>query len=136
MAIKANLTVDQGADFTATIDLKAANGDAYNLTHHLVNAQMRKNPSQSTSSAAFVCTHNDTLGQITLKLSSGTAALVAESGTRGQAGFTQAQPAQVGTTNIEAGRYLYDVEIADNSTPNVVTRVVQGTVTVTAGITK
>ena len=136
MAIKANLTVDQGADFTATIDLKSADGQAYNLTHHLVHAQMRKNPSQSTASASFVCTHNDSLGQITLKLSSGTAALVAESGTRGQAGFTQAQPAQVGTANIEAGRYLYDVEIADNSTPNVVTRVVQGTVTVTAGITK
>lgn len=135
MAIKANLTIDQGTDFTATIDVKQSDGTVYDLSHHLVHAQMRKNVSTGTK-IDFIATHGSTTGQITLKLTSGTAEATAESGTRGQAGYVQAQPAQVGTNAITSGRYLYDVEITDNATPNAVTRVIQGTVTVTPGITR
>jgi hypothetical protein len=124
MAIKANLTIDQGADFTATVDVKQADGQAFNLTNHTARGQMRKNFSTSAVTAAFICTvPNPTLGQITLKLPN---ANVVDGDT----------VTQVGTNSIEPGRYLYDIEIEDSSSPAVVTRVVQGTVTVTGGITR
>jgi len=124
MAIKANLTIDQGADFTATVDVKQADGQAFNLTNHTARGQMRKNFSTTTVTAAFVCTvPNPTLGQITLKLPN---ANVVDGAT----------VTQVGTNSIEPGRYLYDIEIEDNSVPAIVTRVVQGTITVTGGITR
>ena len=125
MAIKANLTIDQGADFTATVDVKQADGQAFNLTNHTARGQMRKNFSTTTVTAAFVCTvPNPTLGQITLKLPNANV-------TNQAGGVTQ-----VGTNHITPGRYLYDIEIEDNSVPAIVTRVVQGTITVTGGITR
>ncbi|MDA7491695.1 hypothetical protein N8464_00895 [bacterium] len=122
MAIKANITIDQGADFTANIDVKSSDGQAYNLTGHTVRAQMRKNFTTSSVTAQFIATHNDAGGVITLKLPNSN---VVDGDT----------VTQVGTNSIEAGRYLYDVEIVTTAT-TVVTRVVQGTVTVSGGITK
>jgi hypothetical protein len=122
MAIKANITIDQGADFTANIDVKSSDGQAYNLTGHVVRAQMRKNYTTSSVAAEFIATHNDAGGVITLKLPNSD---VVDGDT----------VTQVGTNSIEPGRYLYDVEIVSTAT-NVVTRVVQGTVTVSGGITR
>lgn len=109
MAIKANLVVDQGSDFSADIDLVDAVGAVYNLTGHTVAAQMRKNYA-SSSASTFTTSHNSVGGKITLTLSSAS------------------------TATIEPGRYLYDVEI--RSSGGVVTRVVEGIVTVTPGITR
>ena len=47
MAIKANITIDQGADFSATIDVKAADGSVFSLASHTALGQMRKNYSSS-----------------------------------------------------------------------------------------
>ena len=124
MAIKANITIDQGADFTANIDVKASDGTAYNLTNHTAKAQMRKNYTTSSVTAEFIATHNNAGGVITLKLPNANV-------TNDAGGVTQ-----VGTNHIEPGRYLYDVEIATQDTVPVVTRVVQGTVTVSGGITR
>lgn len=110
MAIKANITIDQGADFSATIDVKDSGGNAYDLTNHTVASQMRKNYA-STAATTFTATHNSAGGQIHLSL-----------------------PAAQ-TQDIEPGRYLYDVEITSTGT-GAVTRVVQGMVTVTAGMTR
>ena len=111
MAIKANLVVDQGSDFSATVSLLDAEGDALDLSVYTVNAQMRKNYASSTA-VSFTTTINNpkTLGKLTLALSN----------------------AQ--TSSIEPGRYLYDVEIVSNL--NVITRVVEGNVTVTPNITR
>jgi hypothetical protein len=109
MAIKANLIIDQGSDFNADIDLVDADGVVYNLAGHTVAAQMRKNYA-SSSASTFTATHNGAGGKINLNLSATT------------------------TSTIEPGRYLYDVEI--RSPGAVVTRVVEGVVTVTPGITR
>lgn len=109
MAIKANLVIDQGTSFSATIDVTNASGAVYDLTNYTVAAQMRKN---YTSSAAvtFSTGHNGVGGAITLSL----------------------LPAL--TSTIEPGRYLYDVEIT--SSGGSITRVVEGIVTVTPGMTR
>jgi hypothetical protein len=123
MAIKSNLTIDQGSDFSATVDVISSDGQLFDLTGYAVSGQIRKNFSTSTVTASFICTHNGVGGKITLELPN---ANIVDGTTI----------TQVGTNHIEPGRYLYDVEISSNANPPVVTRVIQGTVTVTGGITK
>jgi hypothetical protein len=110
MAVKANIVIDQGTDFEATIDLTSPDGLPYNLVGHSVASQMRKNYATATAAATFLASHNDAAGQITLILP------------------------KADTTDLEPGRYMYDVEIT--SSGGLVTRVVQGTATVTPGITR
>lgn len=109
MAIKANIVIDQGTDFSATIDVVGANNDIFDLTNYTAAAQMRKNYA-SSSAVTFVCTDTGSSGEITIELTSNT------------------------TSQLEPGRYLYDVEIA--SSGGSISRVVEGIATVTPGITR
>lgn len=109
MAIKSNLVVDQGSTFTASIDLRNDVGGAYDLTGYSVFSQIRKSY-YATTKVDFTCSHNGAGGQIALSLTS-----------------TQ-------TEAMTPGRYLYDVEIVSSS--GEVSRVVEGIVTVTPGITR
>lgn len=109
MAIKANLVVDQGSSFSATIDVTNADGTVFNLTGYTVAAQMRKNYTSSVA-VTFSAAHTNTGGAITLSL------------------------LPTITATIEPGRYLYDVEI--RSSGGSITRVVEGMVTVTPGMTR
>jgi len=109
MAIKANIIIDQGTDFSALIDVETASNTVYDLTGFTVQAQMRKNYS-STSATTFSCSHNSAYGQISMSLD------------------------KTITATLEPGRYLYDIEIT--SSVGAVARVVEGTVTVTPGMTR
>jgi len=109
MSIKANLIIDQGTDFSATIDLMDGFDAPYDLTGFTVSSQMRKNFKSSTA-VDFSATSNGVLGQIILSMS------------------------KTITTDLDPGRYLYDVEIT--SAVDVTTRVVEGVVNVTPGITR
>ena len=109
MAVKANLVVDQGTDFSAIIDVIENDADVFDLTGYAVNAQMRKNYA-SSSATSFTTTNGEDSGQIGLSLSNT---------------ITEA---------LVPGRYLYDVEIT--SSGGSIRRVVEGIVTVTPGITR
>jgi|TARA_R110001592_G_scaffold83_9_gene568 hypothetical protein len=109
MAIKANIIIDQGTDFSALVDVSTSTNTVYDLTGYTVAGQMRKNYA-SSSATTFGCSHNGALGQISMTL------------------------AKTVTTALEPGRYLYDIEIT--SAGGAVTRVVQGTSTVTPGMTR
>ena len=110
MAIKANIVIDQGTDFSAVIDLVDQDGVVYNLTGYTVAAQLRKNYATSTA-YTFIASHSMAGGIISLGLTNTT------------------------TAALEPGRYLYDVEITLTSS-GVVTRVVEGVATVTPGMTR
>ena len=97
MAIKANLVIDQGTSFSATITVTDAGDAVFNLTGYTVAAQMRKNYASSTATT-FVTSHTGIFGQITITLNS------------------------TNTATLEPGRYLYDVEIT--SSGGTITRVV------------
>lgn len=109
MAIKANIVIDQGTDFTATIDLSDAQGNPYDLQGFTAAAQMRKNYA-STNATDFVTEISVPSSQIVLTL------------------------AKAETVDLDPGRYMYDVEIT--SSANTTTRVVEGIATVTPGITR
>ena len=111
MAIKANISIDQGADFQATIDVTESDGTPFDLTGYTGRAQMRKSYSSSTYKDFSVGIGANTLaGELILSMNSTT------------------------TTSITPGRWLWDVEIVSNT--NVVTRVAEGIATVNPEITK
>lgn len=109
MATKANLVIDQGSTFSTDISLQDENGDPLVLNGYTANSQMRKWYTSLNPTATFTTNVNATAGIITLSLTSNE------------------------TSVISSGRYVYDVEI-DNDT--VRSRVVEGIVTVTPQSTR
>jgi hypothetical protein len=109
MSIKANIVIDQGADYEVTIDITDDNGDIVVLTGYTGAAQMRKHYT-STTAYSFGVNISPLVGTVTLSMSAATSA------------------------NIASGRYVWDCELT--SSANVVTRIVEGIVTVTPQVTR
>ena len=112
MAAITNLLIEQGATFTSTISLFNADDTAFDLTGHTAAGQIRKSYSSSSASVTFTISFasDRTSGQITLSLT----------------------PTQ--TAALEEGRYVYDIEVTGSD--STVTRVLQGTVTVSPNVTR
>ena len=109
MATKANLVIDQGSTFLVELDLKDENGDVLQLGGYTANSQMRKWYTSSSAAAVFATNVNTSNGTLTLSLTSEE------------------------TSGLVAGRYVYDVEIQNNTS---VTRILEGIVTVTPQVTR
>lgn len=109
MAIKANLVIDQGTDYSTSISLQDDQGEIANLVGYTANAQIRKTYT-SSNAHTFTTTVDDTSGVVLLSL-------------------TDTQ-----TANISAGRYVYDVYLTDSL--GVVSRIVEGIVTITPRVTR
>ncbi len=110
MAIIANLYIDQGTDYTITVDVTDSAGDILDLTGYTATAQIRKTYTSSSLSATFTTSISAAAGQVTISL-------------------TDTQ-----TSALEAGRYVYDLNI--ESAGGVKTRVIEGQAVVTPGVTR
>lgn len=110
MAIISNLTIDQGTTFTANIDCTASDGNTLNLTGYSVGGQLRKTYDSTTNTVFTAIIANALTGRLQISLTA------------------------VQTGALSAGRYVYDVEITDNV--GVITRVVEGQVEITPGVTR
>ena len=108
MASKANLTIDQGTTFTTTITITDDDGNALNLTGYTGAAQLRKHYT-SSNSVNFTVSITPATGEVTLSLTANA------------------------TSNIVAGRYVYDCELTNSGT---VSRVLEGIVTITPEVTR
>lgn len=109
MATKANLVIDQGSTFSSDLNLTDENGDPLTLTGYTANSQIRKWYSSTNAAATFATTINTVSAVITLSLTANQ------------------------TSNLVAGRYVYDVEITDGT---AISRIVEGIVTVTPQVTR
>lgn len=109
MAIKANITIDQGSTFQTSINVTDENDVIVDLTGYSAAAQMRKHYT-SSNATSFTTSISPALGVVTLSMAANT------------------------TNTIEPGRYMYDCELTD--TNGAVTRLVEGIVTVTPGVTR
>lgn len=109
MGTKLNLVVDQGSSFSTTLNLTDDDGGVINLTGYTAAGQLRKHYT-SSNSVSFTITLGGANGTVTLAMSSNT------------------------TANIAAGRYVYDVELTDNT--GLVSRLFEGIVTVTPQVTR
>ena len=108
MATKLNLFIDQGADFSTTIEVADEAGAPLNLTTYTGRSQMRKHYT-STTYNSFNVTGNAS-GVITISMNAATSA------------------------NITSGRYVWDLELV--SSGNVVSRIVEGIVTINPEVTR
>ena len=111
MAIISNLVIDQGASFSASIDVTDSDGDALNLTGYTAAGQMRRTYSSTTATDFTASIQSASQGTVRIALTA------------------------TETNAIKAGRYVYDVEITNTSTQEVI-RIVEGQVEVTPGVTR
>jgi len=107
MATKANIVIDQGTTFTTEVLLTDASGNPLTLTDYTAESQIRKWYTSNAYTNFSLALAN---GMITLSLDANT------------------------TTNLVAGRYVYDVIVTDST--NTITRVVEGIVTVTPRVSQ
>ena len=110
MAIISNIFIDQGSDFSLTVDVQNALGNALDLTGYTIAAQMRKTYGSTNASATFSTSHNGANGQVVMQLTDSV------------------------TAALDAGRYVYDLNITSGAGDK--TRVVEGQATVTPGVTR
>lgn len=106
-----NLYVEQGTSFSTTITLDDVYGSIYDLTGFVAISQIRKSYYSANATASFVTFVANTTGVITLSLDASV------------------------TANIPAGRYVYDTLIID-STHNTTTRVLEGLIEISPGVTR
>lgn len=112
MAAYVELYMDQGTTFRNVINLIDDTTNAYiDINNYTIRSQMRRSYYSANATANLVCTITDSAnGEITMTL------------------------AAANTSNIKAGRYLFDLETVD--TNNTVVRVLEGIITVTPEITR
>lgn len=110
MAAYSELTLEQYADFSTTVNVEDSNGDAINLSGYTAASQIRKSYYSSTANNFTASVTGIANGEITISMSS------------------------ANTANLSAGRYLYDLVIT--SPVGVKTRVVEGIVVVLPGVTQ
>jgi|TARA_B110000908_G_C10252641_1_gene453146 hypothetical protein len=110
MAIISNIVIDQGTTFNAEIDVTDSEGNILNLAGYTAAAQMRRTYSSTTAYNFTASIASEIEGTVNISLNA------------------------AATNVLKAGRYVYDVEItgADGS----ITRVVEGQVEVTPGVTR
>ena len=106
-----DLFLEQGADFSTTITLDDAYGNLYDLNNYIAASTIKKSYYTNTITANLIVTIPDTTqGVILLSLDA------------------------ANTTNISAGRYVYDVFMKDTAN-NVTTKVLEGLVNVSPQVT-
>lgn len=110
MAAFSEIVIEQGATFSSTINVEDTNGDAVNLYSYTANSQMRKSYYSSTAYTIATAVTGTANGEITISMTAANSAL------------------------LSPGRYVYDVKIT--SPTDVVTRVVEGIVTVLPSVTR
>ena len=110
MATVTNLYVDQGSSYRNFITVSNSDGTPLDLAGYTVASQMRKSYASSVAYNFTASISNPAAGRVKIELSS----------------------AQ--SRDIPAGKYLYDVEVANPQGER--TRVVEGMVIVTPEVTK
>jgi len=105
-----NFTFEQGATFSRQLTVQD-NGTAMNLTNYSARMQLRSSVESTTVALAVTCV-----------VTAATDGIVTVSNTATE------------TMGVDAGIYVYDLEI--ESSAGVVTRLMQGTATITANVTR
>lgn len=112
MAPIRHLVIDQGSSFKTDVTLSDAYGSPLNLTGYTARGQLRKSYGSNTFTEFTITLIQPlTRGEISIALSK-----------------TQ-------TSALRPGRYVYDIEIEETET-GIVTRILEGIITVTPEVTR
>lgn len=105
-----NFTFEQGATFSRQLTVQD-NGSAMDLTNYSARMQLRSSVESTTVALTVTCA-----------ITNATSGILTVSNTATE------------TMGVDAGIYVYDLEI--ESSAGVVTRLMQGTATITANVTR
>lgn len=109
MARTFHFTIDQGTTVSQDFVVNTFNSNITSLTGYTGASQMRKYYSSNTATT-FTVTVNASTNTVNLTLTANASA------------------------NVSAGRYVYDIELTSNT--GIVTRLVEGIVTVNSEVTR
>jgi hypothetical protein len=110
LAAFTEITIEQGATFSTTVNVEDAYYNPVNLTGYSASSQMRKSYYSSSATNITASVTGTSNGEITLSMTS------------------------ANTSSLTPGRYVYDLIIDDGA--NTVTRVVEGIATVLPSVTR
>ena len=110
MATIQNLTIDQDADFTQTLTVKDSTGTVVDLTGQTVTSKLRKTHLSSTSTTFTTALVSATDGTCSITLTDAVTAALTE------------------------GRYVWD--LTTTTSGGLITRRIEGRVTVTPSVTR
>jgi hypothetical protein len=110
LAAFTEITIEQGATFSTTVNVEDAYYNPINLTGYSASSQMRKSYYSSSATNITASVTGTSNGEITLSMTS------------------------ANTSSLTPGRYVYDLIIDDGA--NTVTRVVEGIATVLPSVTR
>lgn len=113
MADRYDFTLDQGSDWYLNITYKDSLGVPINLTGYTAALQFRLTPSDSTAALTLTSISGITITPLT--------------------GTLDIHATATQTAALAAGKYSYDLELNNGG---VVTRIIQGTCTVSAEVTR
>lgn len=109
-----NFTMDQGSDWDLNVVYQDSSGNPINITGYTAAMQLRQN-------------YNSETADLTLSTSNGGIVIT------GALGKLVLHATAVQTGLLEAGFYVYDLEITSGG---VVTRIIQGQITVAGEVTR
>jgi hypothetical protein len=110
VAAFSEITIEQGATFSSTVDVEDVYGTPVNLTGYTASSMMRKSYYSSSAIVIDANITNSSQGEVTLSITASN------------------------TANITPGRYVYDLIINDGA--NTISRVVEGIATVLPSVTR
>jgi hypothetical protein len=110
MATYSDIFIDQGSTYSSTVDVLESNGLAYNLTGYSARGQVRKSYASQNAIDFTTNINLPTQGKVNISLNS----------------------AQ--TRSMKAGRYVYDIEVFNNS--GHVIRISEGQVEISPATTR
>lgn len=103
-----NLTIEQGTNFTSTFTVKNPDGTVLALTGYSATAKLAKHPSATVGITTFTTNVVTATGKVTISLANAT------------------------TSDLTPGRYYYDCVI--QSSGGTITRIIEGMILITAGL--
>lgn len=110
MAAYTELLIEQGANFSTTVNVEDTTGAAINLASYTASSQMRKSYYSTSYNTITSNVTGAANGEITLSMTA------------------------ANTANLTPGRYVFDLLITAPTT--VKTRVIEGVIVVTPGVTQ
>ena len=110
MATIQNITIDQDADYTETLTVKDSAGDVVDLTGQTVTSKLRKTHLSSSSTAFTTAIVSATSGTCSITLTDSV------------------------TSGLTEGRYVWD--LTTTTSAGLITRRIEGRVTVTPSVTR
>jgi len=106
------LNIDQGCDYSTTLNIESdTTGGAINIAGYVITSKLKKSLLSQNAVGEFLCSiANTDAGEIIIAMDA------------------------ANTANLNPGRYFFDVFVTDTEQGNTKSRLIQGLVEVTPGI--